>query len=248
MKRTVMLVAAMLVLVAADQRSAPSGTGVRYVYLVRHGWYAREAGRDERVGGALDSLGRAQARLVAERLAALPIRIDTLVTSDFTRARQTADIIGEALHVVPAVDSTIHECSPALGPGDPKSTRPPPEFERCDSRLRVAWQRYFRPADGRDTHDVLVCHGNVIRWFVARALAIDPSRWSAMDIGNASLTVISVRPTAARGSCSMATSGHLPVALQTWTGRGAGWSAAAPAAAASGGAAVDGAVSEGGSR
>ena len=51
--------------------------------------------------------------------------------------------------------------------------------------LAAAWAKYMRATPEADTHDVLVCHGNVIRWFVSRALGPDTWRWSQMEIANA---------------------------------------------------------------
>ena len=44
-----------------------------------------------------------------------------------------------------------------------------------------------------DTHELLVCHGNVIRWFVCRALGVDTKQWTRMEIANCSLTMIQIR-------------------------------------------------------
>jgi serine/threonine-protein phosphatase PGAM5 len=74
-----------------------------------------------------------------------------------------------------------------------------------------------------DRHDVLVCHGNVIRWFVSRAVSGDPRHWLSMDIGNGSLTILAVRPDGSVRLVCFSDVGHLPVSKQTWLGRGAGW-------------------------
>jgi hypothetical protein len=48
-----------------------------------------------------------------------------------------------------------------------------------------------------------------------------------MEIANASLTILAVRPDGTSRLVSFSDVGHLPVARQTWTGKGAGWSAPA---------------------
>ena len=93
----------------------------------------------------------------------------------------------------------------------------------CLSNLQAAWTKYFRASPERDAHDVLVCHGNVIRWFVNRALANDVRHWTSLDIGNASLTIVAVQPDGTTRVVLYSDVGHLPVAKQTWAGRGAGW-------------------------
>ena len=58
------------------------------------------------------------------------------------------------------------------------------------------------------------------------ALDADLKGWRAMEIANASLTVIAVRPDGTTRLVLFSDVGHLPVLDQTWTGRGAGWSSA----------------------
>ena len=53
---------------------------------------------------------------------------------------------------------------------------------------------------GADTTSVLVCHGNVIRYFLTRALQIDPEAWLRFSLANGAITVIKVTPS---GNCSL---------------------------------------------
>jgi serine/threonine-protein phosphatase PGAM5 len=206
---------------AADAPKAEQG--VRYVYLIRHGMYDNDAKTDDRVGNGLNALGHEQARLVGERLATLPVKMSSLVSSNYTRARDTADDIGRVLGMTPERDSLLHECTPMADRADFMKNHKPEEIALCESNLQAAWAKYVRPSPDADAHDVLVCHGNVIRWFVSKALGMDTKRWSAMDIGNASLTVIAVRADGSTKLILYSDVGHIPVDKQTWTGRGAGW-------------------------
>ena len=208
-------------------RNPAAQAGIRYLYLIRHGAYDEDDPRDPRVGKGLDSLGRDQARLTGGRLAHLPIRIDRLVSSTFTRAAETADIIGKSLHVPVTRDSDVCECSAPSYRPDYVRVDSRAEKEACRTRLERAYRRYVRPAGGPDDrHDVIVSHGNVIRWFVTKALGLPTTRWPDYDIGNCSITVISVRPNGATRLDAFSDTGHLPASLQTWTGKGAGWTSA----------------------
>jgi serine/threonine-protein phosphatase PGAM5 len=195
------------------------------VYLIRHGMYDRDSLADDRVGNGLNALGREQARMVGARLAALPVKVHALVSSDFTRARETATIVGEALGMTPGVDSLLHECAPLSTRAELMRNHAPESLALCDSNLMAAWAKFMRPTPEADTHDVLVCHGNVIRWFVARALGTDTRQWANMDIANASISVLAVRPDGTTRLVMFSDVGHIPVEKQTWTGRGAGWGA-----------------------
>jgi serine/threonine-protein phosphatase PGAM5 len=201
------------------------GHGIRYLLLVRHGAYDRDEHADDLLANGVNALGREQARRVAVRLAALPMAVRTLVSSDLTRARETAEEIGRELGVVPSRDSLLRECTPPSLRSDPMLPSPPEDRSPCEAQLEAAWARYARPSPSADVHEILVCHGNVIRWFVCRALGLDTRRWSQMDIANASLTVIAVRPDGSPRLVLFSDVGHLPVPLQTWVGRGAGWGA-----------------------
>lgn len=211
---------------AADPATAqPGPRGVRYVYLIRHGQYDRADSVDSRVGNALNALGHEQARLLGARLAALPVKPRALVSSDYTRARETADDIGSALGMKAERDTLIQECYPSTWRPERDREHDPGEITLCESKLEAAWAKYFRPSPDADAHDILVCHGNVIRWLVSRALGCDERRWLAMDIGNASLTVVAVRDDGTTRLILYSDVGHLPTGEQTWAGRGAGWGA-----------------------
>ena len=209
--------------------AAPPAQGLHFIYVIRHGWYDASDPRDERVGKGLDSLGHQQARLTAERLAALPIHIDRLVSSTFTRAAQTGDDIAAILHLPAERDSDLCECQPISARDDYNRMLQPGESDACIAQLTRLYGRYFTPAGTReDRHDVLVAHGNVTRWLLTRALGIDSKRWSDFSIGNGSITAFIVRPDGSVTLAAWSDTGHLPANLQTWTGRGAGWSPPPP--------------------
>ena len=79
-----------------------------------------------------------------------------------------------------------------------------------------------------DRHEILVCHGNVIRWFVSRVVGGDPVHWPTMEIANGSITIIAVHADGTARLVMFSDVGHLPVSKQTWTGKGAGWGASGP--------------------
>ncbi len=215
---------------ARDARAAEptaNARGTRYVYLIRHGDYDRVDSLDDRTANAMNPLGHEQARLLGERLRTLPVRPRVLVSSTLTRARETGDDIGAILGIPCARDSTLEECSPPALRDSAATAADRADQAACAAQLEVAWGTYMRPSPDADVHDVLVCHGNVIRWFVARALGADSRRWLSMTIGNASLTILAIRPDGSTRLAMYSDVGHIPVEKQTWTGRGPGWGAAA---------------------
>lgn len=196
---------------------APTSRGLRTLILVRHGVYDETDERDPEIGRALLVEGREQARITGERLAAWPTRVDAVYASTMTRARETAEIIVKSLPGVPLVaDRDLRECEPpGYGRMDMAGVTAGSK-DSCAARLDADFARYFRPSPERDSTEVLVCHGNVIRWLVCRAMGADPKLWLSMSPANCSLTVIQVRANGTFKITAVGDRGHLPVALQTW--------------------------------
>lgn len=92
------------------------------------------------------------------------------------------------------------------------------ETDSCRQQLEGAFARHFRPTSGPDSSVAIVCHGNVIRYFWCRAFGVDPKLWSSMMIGHCSVTVIQVRRDSTFRLVSFSDVGHLPPALQTYSG------------------------------
>jgi serine/threonine-protein phosphatase PGAM5 len=209
------LLAALLPALAAA--AAPSG--VRTLYLVRHGLYDQDDPRDADLGKALVPLGREQAALAGARLAALPVKFAALHTSTMTRARETAEIIGAALQLAPQPSTDLRECTPPTRRADIMAKLRPGEGDSCTAQIERAFAHYFTPSPDADTSEILVCHGNVIRYFVARALGLDPALWLRMTIANCSLTMIRVRADGTMQLVAFGDMGHLPPRVQTFPGQ-----------------------------
>jgi len=200
---------------AADPpRGNPPGKGVRTIILVRHGLYDPDDTQDPDVGLGLNDEGRAQAQATAQRFASYPLHVDALHTSTMTRARQTAEILAPALKLKPQPSRLIRECTPATERGDIMAREKPGDPEACRDTLEMAWKRFFRPSPERDSTEVLVCHGNVIRWFTARAIGLEDAKWLRMALGNCSLTTIRVRPDGTTQLMQFGDVGHLSAKLQ----------------------------------
>jgi len=190
----------------------------RTIYLVRHGYYDWDNDDDPDVGKALVELGRQQAWLIAARLDALPIEFTSLQASAMTRARQTGEILAPQF---PDLDlqilRDIRECTMTTRRQDIMDRLEPGEAAECEERLDQAWQRLFVPAAGdADEHDIVVCHGNVIRWFVTRALGVDQTAWLGMSVANCSVTTIQVRADGSFKVLAVGDSGHIPDPMTTY--------------------------------
>ncbi|MBX3206031.1 MAG: histidine phosphatase family protein [Labilithrix sp.] len=182
--------------------------GTRTLLLVRHGQYGLED------GGRLTELGREQAqvtgRWIFEQLAGQ--RVDALWSSTLPRARETASII--ASNVTRSKVRAIGVLREGIY-SKVKGYEVPPS-ERLEDRARAdaAFTRLFRTSRG-DRLEIVVCHGNLIRYLVCRAIDVPVARWTRMNSNHCSLTRILVRDTGAVRVVSYNETAHLPAAMVT---------------------------------
>lgn len=204
-----------------DAKSKKVATATRHVILVRHGQYVHS--KDGPEFKVLTELGKEQAKMTGERLSALNINFDQLIISTKVRAHQTGTIIGESLPTIPQkLCSLLEEGSPY--PVVPSRA----ELETYEwnlmtfadnPRIEAAFRKYIHRADvsqEKDSYDLLVCHGNVIRYFVCRALQFPPEGWLRMSVANCGVTWISIRPNGRVSLRGLGDVGHFPKEMITY--------------------------------
>jgi broad specificity phosphatase PhoE len=176
------------------------------IHLARHGQTAYNAeGRFQgHLPVPLDDTGREQARELAETVARVEVR--GFVCSPLARARETADIVGARIGLVPREDARFQETDTGewtdrwfaeVGAEDPEGFA---RFEAGDASFRFPGGESFaeqstrvqaglaelrsRPAE----HPVLVvCHRGVIRLALA---ALRGEQHRASEIPNAALVTL----------------------------------------------------------
>jgi broad specificity phosphatase PhoE len=179
-----------------------AGPGGRLLLLVRHGesvWNTLGRVQGQHPAPGLTARGRRQAAEAANRLG--PAVPDRLLTSDASRARETAAVIGDAVGLVPEVMPLLRERHWGWFQGRPRA-----EAERYESLLEDG-----EPLPGgesrRDVADrltrllvsaglepggapvVLVTHGDLIRVAVQMLLGAGP----ATPPVNGSVTALPLR-------------------------------------------------------
>lgn len=210
------LVWACIVLVSETAAAAESQSAFpRTLYLIRHGAYVPDRNADPRFGPGLTPLGIAQARLIAARLNGSAVAFDSMTSSTLLRARETAAVMHETLVSVPLAQSPlISECTPPLF--DEVEADVAREQAECAKQLDQAFAEFFTAAKGARRNDILVAHGNVIRYLVVKALKVDPRAWLGMSVAHASMTVIQVQPDGSMKILAVGDSGHIPGPLLSW--------------------------------
>jgi serine/threonine-protein phosphatase PGAM5 len=203
-----------------SQNTNTSEKGTRTIYLIRHGQYDQADTSDSDIGQELTPLGIAQARLLTVRLNGMHVKFNLLTSSTMTRAKQTAIIINEEFPELKFQQSIlIRECTPPTWRKDIMADETESDLQMCVKNLEAAFAEYFLPSpDGNDRNDIIVCHGNVIRYFVTKVLKADPMSWLQMSIGNCSLTIIRILPDGSMRLAAYGDMGHIPPNMQTETG------------------------------
>ncbi|MFH4974613.1 hypothetical protein AB6A40_001322 [Gnathostoma spinigerum] len=189
------------------EKAKPKAT--RNIILIRHGQYNLDSSKHE-----LTPLGREQALKVGERLSNSGIVFSRLVMSTMTRAMETATLILDKLPELPSSSDSILEEGAPYPPEPPVGHwKPKHNFYAQGSRIEAAFRKYIHrasPKQKEDSFEIIVCHANVIRYFVCRALQFPPEGWLRMSLGNCSITWLVVRPSGKVTIRTLGDIGHLP--------------------------------------
>ena len=162
----------------------------RTLYLVRHGLHQTQTMLAEGPNAGLTLLGVEQALFTAQRFRALPIT--EIHYSPLQRAAETADLIARALPDVPLHKAQVlQECIPSIPPAYiGKMHYPQERLKQCRKQFQKAFDQFFKCARGEDKHEVLVCHGNIIRYLVLKVLDVPTLAWNQMDMCNCAVSEV----------------------------------------------------------
>jgi serine/threonine-protein phosphatase PGAM5 len=211
----------------------------RQLILIRHGQYENEDSKDDSIR-KLTPMGEQQATLtgayLAKSLKPSPLfvadSIDKFYVSNLMRARQTADLIhkelrladnstakdkkdGKPLSVAEIVeDSMLRErfpCDPVPPLMGKKASA------ESNAKVEAAFEKYFhRPTiAGRSSTEVMVCHANIIRYFVCRALQLPPEAWLRITLPHCSLTTLHMHSDGTVRLTMLGSVTHLPGELHS---------------------------------
>lgn len=185
---------------------------MRRLIFVRHGQY------DEVSTGALTPLGRKQAARTATALRKL--EVSAIWSSTLLRAKETASIVAKKQPTVRVVRTRLLcEVVPTNLP--PKLARrffvDAPSVKRDRARADLAYDKLFR-STRRERTEIVVCHGNLIRYLVCRALGIQPKLWMRLDSTHCGLTEFRVLPRGVVRVVRYNDVGHIPASMRTQAG------------------------------
>lgn len=187
--------------------------GDRTLILVRHGQYHLDL--DHPRHGRLTPLGERQSKCVGKRLAGY--NFDAVHSSTAPRAVETATLIAEQLARRTPIkrSSLLLEGIPTPFEGISRQQRT--RIPRDRARMERAFERYFRPTRGKDRVELLVCHGNISRFLLRRALNDAPGKWWQAAVMHCGLCIIVIRGSGAARVYALNDAGHLPRTMQTFS-------------------------------
>ncbi len=198
----------------SDVRDAGRGEGV-CVLLVRHGetvWNQENRWQGQ-ADTPLSETGYDQARQLARRLQNEERPIQAIYTSDLSRARDTADILGQALGIAPLATAAWREMDIGTWSGlttAEVATRHAEEWARLrqgedlprgggetfaqfQGRLLQSSHRFVRDHAGGQI--VVVTHGGAVRAFLLHCRGLDASQFGQIEkIGNTGVSEVSLFP------------------------------------------------------
>lgn len=190
--------------------------GLRTLLLVRHGDYTPTIDTPDGPDGSLTDKGRSQTEWAAKRLQAL--NIDAIHSSSLLRASETAQIIAaHCAGVSLKTDDLLRECIPVVPAGLEKHFAgiPAEYIARGPAQAESVFATYFAPdaPDAPVRIDVIVSHGNLIGYLVARAMNAPAEAWLRADIGNCCISEVLVSPSGFTKLIRHNDGGHLPADL-----------------------------------
>ncbi|XP_004611070.1 serine/threonine-protein phosphatase PGAM5, mitochondrial isoform X1 [Sorex araneus] len=185
----------------------------RHIFLIRHSQYHVEASQEK--DRTLTPLGREQAELTGLRLASLGLKFNKIVHSSMTRAIETTDIISKHLPGVSRVSTDLLREGAPIEPDPPVSHWKPEavQYYEDGARIEAAFRNYIHRADAKqqeDSFEIFICHANVIRYIVCRALQFPPEGWLRLSLNNGSITHLVVRPDGRVALRTLGDTGFMP--------------------------------------
>ncbi len=132
------------------------------------------------------------------------------------RARQTAEVVvGDLDNAAIETVADLAECTPPTRRKEITAAMKPEELADCAKQFDRVFAGYFKPASGAPRQELMVCHGNVIRYLITRALGVDTEAWLEMSVGHVSMTTIRIEADGSMKLIAAGDVGHVPPNLRT---------------------------------
>ncbi|VWU50651.1 phosphoglucomutase-2 [Hepatocystis sp. ex Piliocolobus tephrosceles] len=162
------------------------------IILVRHGQYEKKNRNDEN-SKKLTKEGCKQAEITGKKLKDIlhNKKVSVIYHSDLIRAKETAQIVSNYFPDATLInDPNLNEGVPFLpDPLYSNSKFDSNKIKRDNKRINKAYETYFyQPSGDEDEYQLIICHGNVIRYFLCRALQLPLFAWLRFSSYNCGIT------------------------------------------------------------
>ena len=172
--------------------------------------------QNHRKHGSLTALGRQQAKYVAKRLKRN--KLEFFYISTMARAQETAEIIMENLLATKRRNCKLIEEGIPEFPDKliREYNLKKSQLNKMKTRMNKAYKKYFIPYNGKgERHEALICHGNIIRYLVTKALGVDTAKWINFEIFQCSITTICIDDQGKLKLLTYGEIGHIPRGKRT---------------------------------
>ncbi|XP_075048749.1 serine/threonine-protein phosphatase PGAM5, mitochondrial-like isoform X3 [Mixophyes fleayi] len=115
---------------------------------------------------------------------------------------------------VPTSSSDLLQEGAPIRPDPPAQWKPEFMYYEDGPRIESAFREYIHRADyeqDEDSYEILVCHDNVIRYIVCRALQVAPDAWLRMSLHHGSITELLIHHNGNVSLRSLGDAGYMPV-------------------------------------
>lgn len=212
---------AAIVAAAQSRRDADTQVGARHIIFIRHAQPEGDGGSGKK---PLSATGEHQAELTGKRLKLLFDEVRAVYHSGVGEARQTAEVIHRHLGKNCAIfeSALLAEGVPTIPSPSPEalSDLPPEDVALDGARAEGAFSAHVWTPTGehadRNTVEVVVGHGNVIRYLVCRALQLSPSAWSRLAANHCAVSWLVIDCEGGVTMREFGGVGHLPPDLVTY--------------------------------
>lgn len=167
----------------------------RHLYLIRHGQYFDNVRSLDEM--KLTILGREQLEYTGKRLNQMNIQFDRLIHSGMVRAFESATIINQQfdrkLQLIQ--DKNLTEGLPVAP--IPYAGISQQDVDAFGERARIdaAFATYFhrsRSNQRKDTHDIIVFHANLLRYFICKIMQFPVQAWLRITLNHGSITQLTI--------------------------------------------------------
>jgi serine/threonine-protein phosphatase PGAM5 len=186
----------------------------RFLYLIRNGHHAR---RDDGEG-PLTEIGQRQVAITIQALRGFPFA--ALYYSPHLQVEQTALAFAQAFKLPAQPTELLRQYDDQTKFSTLTRNMLMSALQAQHDQIESAHAAFVvPPLVEMDEHVVLICHANIIRDLICRALNVSPSSWAHMLINHCGISCLSVEALPNGGAhvelLSYNDVNHLPDSLQT---------------------------------